>query len=158
MSDSTQLERRYRRLLAFYPAAFRRDHEEEMLSVLMDGATEGQQRPRLADATDLLAHAILLRLQQLLTGGVPMNKGLRGWWTSPPRPGMQRLIIPYEYRHLCAFGVMRIAGGIVCGGVGVVCLWYSVYGWAAFFLAFGALNLSGGSWYLAIARSRPSRT
>ena len=54
MSASTHLERRYRRLLAFYPAAFRREHEEEILSVLMDGAAEGQQRPGLAESVNLL--------------------------------------------------------------------------------------------------------
>ena len=80
-------------------------------------------------------------------------KGLRGWWLSPPRPGMQRLIVPYEYRHLRVFGVGRLAGGSVAAAAGVVCLSYGVYGWAAFFLAIGALNLAGGSWYLAIAGS-----
>ena len=40
-------------------------------------------------------------------------KGLRGWWASPPRPGMQRLINPWEFRHLRAFGLTRIAGGSV---------------------------------------------
>ena len=154
MSGSPQLERRYRRLLAFYPAAFRREHGREMLAVLMEGAAEGQRRPRIADAADLLGHAILLRLQHVLTGGVPMKTGLRGWWLSPPRSGMQRLIIPYEFRHLRAFGIMRIVGGAVAAGVGGLCLAYGGYGWAAFFLFFGALNLSGGSWYLAIARSR----
>jgi hypothetical protein len=63
MSDSTQLERRYRRLLAFYPASFRRQHEEEIVSVLMDGAREGQQRPRFAESVNLLTHAISLRVQ-----------------------------------------------------------------------------------------------
>ena len=38
-------------------------------------------------------------------------KGLRGWWASPRRPGLQRLINPFEYRHLRLFGVTRIAGG-----------------------------------------------
>ena len=49
------------------------------------------------------------------------RKGLRGWWASPPRPGMQRLINPWEYRHLRAFGVTRIAGGFVAATAGVVC-------------------------------------
>ena len=44
-------------------------------------------------------------------------KGLRGWWASPPRPGMQRLINPWEYRHLRVFGVTRIAGGIVAAAL-----------------------------------------
>jgi hypothetical protein len=100
------------------------------------------------------------------TGGVPMNapndnaaaKGLRGWWLTPPRPGMQRLIVPYEYRHLRVFGVGRIAGGSVAAAAGVICLSYGVYGWAAFFLVLGALNLAGGSWYLTIARSASART
>ncbi len=35
MTDAADLERRYRRLLVCYPAAFRQGHEQEMLSVLM---------------------------------------------------------------------------------------------------------------------------
>jgi len=84
--------------------------------------------------------------------------GLRGWWRSPPRPGMQRLIIPWEYRHLRFYGVTRIAGGSVAAAAGVVCLSYGVYGWAAFFLVIGALNLAGGSWYLTIDRSASAQT
>ena len=80
-------------------------------------------------------------------------KGLRGWWLSPPRPGMQRLINPWEYRHLRACGVTRIFGGSVGAGAGVVCLSYGVYGWAAFFVVLAVLNLAGGSWYLSIDRS-----
>jgi hypothetical protein len=81
--------------------------------------------------------------------------GLRGWWASPPRPGMQRLIVPYEYRHLRLFGAGRIAGGATAG---VVCLAYGVYGWAAFFLVLGVLNLAGGYWYLTVAHSASART
>ena len=80
-------------------------------------------------------------------------KGLRGWWLTPPRPGVQRLINPWEYRHLRAFGATRIAGGSVAAAAGVVCLSYGVYGWAAFFFIIGALNLAGGYWYLTIPRS-----
>jgi hypothetical protein len=85
-------------------------------------------------------------------------KGLRGWWLSPPRPGMQRLIIPWEYRHLRFFGAARIAGGSVAAAAGVVCLSYGVYGWAAFFLVLAALNLAGGSWFISIARAASART
>jgi hypothetical protein len=80
-------------------------------------------------------------------------RGLRGWWASPPRSGMRRLIFPYEYRHLRAFGAMRIAGGSAAAAAGLICLGYGVYGWAAFFLVIAALNLAGGYWYLSIARS-----
>jgi hypothetical protein len=38
MSDSARLERGYRRLLACYPRAFRPEHEQEILSVLMASA------------------------------------------------------------------------------------------------------------------------
>jgi hypothetical protein len=84
-------------------------------------------------------------------------RGLRGWWLTPSRPGMQRLIVPYEYRHLRVFGVGRIAGGIVAAAAGILCLSYSVYGWAAFFLIIGALNLAGGYWYITIARCASAR-
>jgi hypothetical protein len=65
MSVSKTLEHRYRRLLAFYPRSFRREHEQEILSVLMAGAAEGQRRPRLAECADLLKSAIFMRLRQV---------------------------------------------------------------------------------------------
>jgi|HubBroStandDraft_5_1064220.scaffolds.fasta_scaffold43488_3 hypothetical protein len=82
-----------------------------------------------------------------------LDKGLREWWLSPPRPGMHRMIAPWEYRHLRLFGVARIAGGSVAGAAGVICHAYDVDGWAAFFLAIAAPNLAAGYWYLTIDRS-----
>jgi hypothetical protein len=38
-----------------------------------------------------------------------------------------------------------------------VCLSYSVYGWAAFFLVIAALNLAAGYWYRTIDRSASAR-
>jgi hypothetical protein len=100
-----------------------------------------------------------------MSGTPPVNethdnvawKGRRGWWSSPPRPGMQRLINPWEYRHLSVFGVTRLAGGVVAAAASVVCLSYAAYGWAAFFLVLGVLNLAGGYWYVTIVRSSPPR-
>jgi hypothetical protein len=43
---------------------------------------------------------------------------------------MQRLINPWEYRHLRAFGITRIASGAVAAIAGVICLSYAAYGWA----------------------------
>ena len=83
---------------------------------------------------------------------------LRRWWLTPPRPGLQRLINPIEYRHLRGFGVTRLAGGSVAAAAGVICLAYGVYGWAAFFLVIATLNFAGGYWYLSVARSAPART
>jgi len=64
MTDSTRLERRYRRLLAFYPKAYRREHEDEILAVLMTTAAAGQKRPRLAESANLLRSAIVMRARQ----------------------------------------------------------------------------------------------
>ena len=75
MSDSADLERRYRRLLAGYPRAFRREHEQEILAVLMAGADEGQQRPRLGEAVDLINSAIWMRLRP----GVPRSRPTVFW-------------------------------------------------------------------------------
>jgi hypothetical protein len=85
-------------------------------------------------------------------------KGLRVWWLSPPRSGTHLLINPLEYRHLRVYGATRVFGGSVAAGAGIICLSYKAYGWAAFFLAIGALNLAGGSWYLTIDRSGSART
>ena len=85
------------------------------------------------------------------------NRFLR-WWLTPPRPGMQRLIHPWEYRRLRFFGVTRIAAGSVAAAAGFICLAYGVWGWAAFFLVVGALSIVGGCWELAIARSASERT
>ena len=46
-------------------------------------------------------------------------KGLRGWWLTLPRYDMRRLINPWAYRRLGAFGVTHIAGG---SAAAVVCL------------------------------------
>jgi MFS family permease len=85
------------------------------------------------------------------------GKRLREWWVSPPRSGLQRLIIPWEYRHLRVFGVMRIAAGIVAAGIGAFILSYGAYGWAAFFLVLAAAALAVGYWEITIARAAPPR-
>jgi hypothetical protein len=56
------LERGYRRVLACYPKAFRRESEDEILAVLLATAHEGQRRVGLAEATDLLMGALRMHL------------------------------------------------------------------------------------------------
>lgn len=90
-------------------------------------------------------------------------KGLRGWWASPPRSGMQRIIWPWEYRHLRAFARVRIAAGIVLVGLGAVTLVGGSFtteavGWALLFLAAGVGSFAWAAWLLAIARSASART
>jgi hypothetical protein len=55
------LERRYRRLLHAYPAAYRRQREDELVVVLLDGAAEGQRRPTAAEALDLVRGGLATR-------------------------------------------------------------------------------------------------
>jgi hypothetical protein len=57
------LERRYRRLLAAFPAGHRREYGEEMIGVLLASTPEGRRRPRLADAVDLIAGGLRARLR-----------------------------------------------------------------------------------------------
>jgi hypothetical protein len=88
------------------------------------------------------------------------RKGLSGWWTSPPRSGAQMIISPIEYRHLRAWGRVRVASAIVLTGLGAATLHFGgrdrkTYGWASWFLAGAAGNLAYGCWELTIAR-RPT--
>ncbi len=90
-------------------------------------------------------------------------KGLRGWWASPPRSGMRRIIAPWEYRHLRAWAGVRITFGVVLAGLAVVTLAFGgndgkTYGWAAAFLAAAAAVFSFAYWELTIARSESART
>lgn len=68
MTQPPALERRYRRLLAWYPAEHRSLHGEEMIGVLLAGARAGQARPTPSDALDLIIGALRIRLRSLLAG------------------------------------------------------------------------------------------
>ena len=62
MTDPARLERCYRRVLACYPKAFRRESEDEILAVLLATAGEGQQRVGLAESADLIMGAVRMHL------------------------------------------------------------------------------------------------
>lgn len=68
MTEPAGLERRYRRLLAAYPAAFRREQEDEMLAVLMAGARRGQRQPGILESADLIRSAVGMRLRLIGSG------------------------------------------------------------------------------------------
>jgi hypothetical protein len=96
-------------------------------------------------------------------------KDLREWWLSPPRPGMQRFISPWEYRHLPFSGVTRAAAGGFQLGIGLVLLSLGrqagtdrerrkMYRLSAWFLVPAAANLASGYWYATIVSSAPART
>ena len=134
MSDSTQLERRYRRLLAFYPKAFRREHEQEMLSVLIAGAAEGQRRPSLAEAIDLVGNAIFMRMWQMF----------------------EKLFVrPYEVRHRRLLWGFRIVFGFVLIGIATLALSYGSW-WTLWFLVGAAADFVFGYRIYQIAQRRAS--
>jgi hypothetical protein len=96
-------------------------------------------------------------------------KGLREWWLAPQRPGLQRMISPWEYRHLRASGVTRAAAGGFQLGVGLVLLSLGrkaetgterrkMYQLSAWFLLPAAANLAAGYWYASIDPSRTPRS
>ena len=69
MTDHADLERRYRRLLGWYPRAFRQQNGQEILAVLMAGAPDGQRRPGPAESADLIRSGLWMRLRP----GVPRS-------------------------------------------------------------------------------------
>lgn len=90
-------------------------------------------------------------------------KGLRGWWASPPRSGLRRMISPWEYRHLRAWARARMAGAIALAGLGVLTLSFGgndrkTHAWTMVFLALAAVQALFASWELTIARSESGRT
>jgi hypothetical protein len=62
MTDTADLERGYRRWLRWYPKSFRREHEAEILAVLLAGARAGQRQPAPMECLDLLRSALWMRL------------------------------------------------------------------------------------------------
>jgi hypothetical protein len=101
MTDTADLERRYRRLLKCFPARYRREHEREILSVLMAGAAEGQRRPGLADSADLLMSAIFMRWREV---------------TRQPRWQWERRHPRLIIRVRVAIGIwLLVLGGILLG-------------------------------------------
>jgi hypothetical protein len=62
-SRASLLERRYFRLLSWYPAEHRRVHGDEMAGVLMAGSGAGQSRPGLRQTLDLIRGGLLIRLR-----------------------------------------------------------------------------------------------
>ena len=72
--DAEVLGRRYQRLLAWYPPRHRAAHGEEMLGVLLAAAPEGQRRPRLTEAVNLLRGGLLIWLHPR-----PAAQATSGW-------------------------------------------------------------------------------
>jgi hypothetical protein len=58
---TTSLERRYRRLLRAYPAAYRRRRGDELLATLLEAAAPGQRYPTLRETLGLLGGGLSAR-------------------------------------------------------------------------------------------------
>lgn len=126
-SESAGLERRYQRLLTWYPRAYRREHEQEILGVLMAGAAEGQRRPGPREAADLIRSASLMRL--------------RPGASRPPRPVLAAV------RLMCLGAVLEVVGWatyvLTAGDVRSVMLQRDPSQWAATHAHLVAIELVG---------------
>jgi hypothetical protein len=104
MSDAAALERGYRRLLALYPRSFRGDSEDEILTVLLATAEQGQTRVGWAEAWDLIRGAVRMRL-----------------WPAAPRPRTVRaavkLMMAGAVAELAAMITVAVTGGVVRAAV-----------------------------------------
>jgi hypothetical protein len=69
---SETLEGRYRKLLRILPKSYLQAREEELLSVLMEGAAEGQRWPEAREALSLARLGMRVRLGEA-TGGAPVR-------------------------------------------------------------------------------------
>lgn len=63
MNDVRTLERRYRRWLTCYPRTFRREHEAELLTVLLAISRAGQRHPAVGEVLALVRSAVGMRLR-----------------------------------------------------------------------------------------------
>ena len=65
MSDIAGLERRYRRMLLWFPAQHRQFYAEEMIGVLLASASDDRRRPALTDSIDIALAGLRTRLRSL---------------------------------------------------------------------------------------------
>ncbi|GIE28480.1 hypothetical protein Ait01nite_015250 [Actinoplanes italicus] len=64
-TDTTGLERGYRRWLLAYPREYRRDRGPEILVTLLDAADPGRSRPAAREVAHLLRHGLSVRVAEV---------------------------------------------------------------------------------------------
>ncbi|QQQ73650.1 hypothetical protein IOD16_20435 [Saccharothrix sp. 6-C] len=103
------LERRYRRLLGWYPRDHRARHGEEMLAVLMAGAGD-RTRPSRREHADLLWAAVRLHLRRVVAadGGVDARDVL----------AVVSLLAPVSLLAGATTGVHEVAWFVKAGSLG----------------------------------------
>ncbi|MFC5002825.1 hypothetical protein ACFPIJ_33980 [Dactylosporangium cerinum] len=130
---TNELERRYRRLLRWYPRAFRKDVGAELVTTLLDAAEPGQRRPSRRAVADLvkgglrqrfrlpigIAPRVVAVLAALVVGAMGAAAGgWSAWLTSPGLPGdaeAKQIIgtamgVPYDHGLNRSVGLL---GGLV---------------------------------------------
>ncbi len=114
------LERRCRRLLVAYPAAYRADRGDEIVATMLDLTGPDRRSPRLADAADLVASGLRRRLGTAalagfdagLTVAAPVALALAAgisafaWWRVEP------ISVGIHMGGPALFGVFRTLGPI----------------------------------------------
>jgi hypothetical protein len=139
MSGVPVLERRYRRLLTWFPAEHRRVYGEEMIGVLLASAPAGQSRPGRAEILDLVGGGLRARLRRLRTGeGNPAWRDalavfsvvapvvLLGWLTASYLANIARqvggpLSSPH-YQEIVSRTNFALLTALIAAGVAVVAL------------------------------------
>ncbi|SNT55775.1 hypothetical protein SAMN05421812_109271 [Asanoa hainanensis] len=115
------LERRYRRLLVWYPWSHRRVYEEEMLAVLLAGARPGQRRPTLGDTANIVVSGLRYR-----AGAATTALATPAWQDAAAVFGLLAALVLLSQR------VARLLDPF---GVDNAHLWIRAGGWAAVVLA-----------------------
>lgn len=150
---TSELERRYRRLLAVHPWAHRRVYEEEMLAVLMAGARPGQTRPGLADTVDLVGAGLRARLRvgargftepawadaaavtgllvALVLAAAAGKNVLDQILVDPslPAPFRPPATDPVDWLRLAGWAAVAVAAAVGLRRVAAVVAWAGVAGW-----------------------------
>jgi hypothetical protein len=136
---SSILERRYRLLLASYPPEYLDQHEEEILSTLLDGSTPNQVRPTFREAKSLVISGLRTRVRRSTVEGQA-----RGW-ENAARLGALLLLASVLSDRL-AFGsdwvALRPTAIVACALVAVV-LGFQRAGLLLVLLALSAGQLAG---------------
>jgi len=122
VTDAAALERGYRRWLRWYPASFRREHEEELVGVLLAGSRAGQRRPDLAECLDLLRGALWMRVR-------------------PSVPSSRRQVF-HAVRLLCFGAVVELAAAVTI---------LATVGDVAARVPRGDPGLTDGQWHAVVA-------
>jgi hypothetical protein len=139
MSGVPELERRYRRLLTWFPAEHRRVYGEEMIGVLLASAPAGQSRPGPAEILDLVGGGLRARLRRLRTSeGNPAWRDalavfsvvapvvLLGWLTASYLARLERQVgdpLPFpRYQEIVSRTNFALLTALIAAGVAVVAL------------------------------------